>query len=93
MEYILLGLVVLMLAVSFYLFLRGQKKKFQRLLLSINQSLRNKNLMQIKSNKFKGFTLIELLVVVAIISILSSVVMASLNSARVKEKMPRVWKM
>ena len=43
--------------------------------------------MQIKSNKFKkGFTLIELLVVVAIISILSSVVMASLNSARVKGK-------
>jgi len=34
--------------------------------------------------KSKGFTLIELLVVVAIISLLSSVVMASLNSARAK---------
>ncbi len=35
-------------------------------------------------NKNKGFTLIELLVVIAIIVILSSVVLASLNSARDK---------
>jgi len=34
--------------------------------------------------KKKGFTLIELLVVVAIISLLSSVVLASLSSARAK---------
>jgi general secretion pathway protein G len=34
----------------------------------------------------KGFTLIELLVVVAIISLLSSIVMSSLTSARVKAK-------
>ncbi|MGB2580374.1 MAG: prepilin-type N-terminal cleavage/methylation domain-containing protein [Minisyncoccia bacterium] len=36
--------------------------------------------------KSKGFTLIELLVVISIISLLSSIVLASLNSARVKAR-------
>lgn len=42
-----------------------------------------------KINIKSGFTLIELLVVVAIISLLSSVVLSSLNSARDKAKYAR----
>src|ERR1700722_12755323 len=42
-----------------------------------------KNVKNLK-NRIKGFTLIELLVVIAIIGILSSVILASLDTARNK---------
>jgi len=43
-----------------------------------------------KINHKKGFTLIELLIVVSIIGLLSSIILASLNSARTNAKYARV---
>jgi len=55
----------------------------------MKKHIKHLNNMNGSRNSASGFTLIELLVVIAIIGILSSVVLASLNSARDKARVVR----
>jgi prepilin-type N-terminal cleavage/methylation domain-containing protein len=59
----------------------------ERIHFIMYNSFNSKDMLQkAKSPKNKGFTLIELLVVISIISLLSTIVLASLNTARAKAR-------